>query len=115
MGIIIEFNPDLNLRAHGTQGKLEEECLPEKIESGNIYNFIKKGQRNFWLEGEVPLRETDGKQNLSRPLASITIIDAIHYMKNDNVVWTRGTYLVNEVYDINDSRIHFEGMQKHEG
>lgn len=111
MGIKIEFNPDLALRACKTEGRLEEECLPEKLEAGEVYPFLKKGQRNYWLEGEIPLLETKGNQQLSRPLASITILEATHF-KKDNELHMRGQYKVNEVYDINDTKIHFEGINK---
>ncbi|MFH1607810.1 MAG: hypothetical protein ABIA78_01625 [archaeon] len=111
MGIQVEFNPDLALREFGTKGRLEEECLPEKLKQDKIYPFLKKGQRNYWLSGEIPLLETKGNQKLSRPLASITIIEATHFLK-DNKPYTRGTYKINEVYDIKDPTINFEGFAK---
>ena len=52
MGIQIEFNPDLALRKFGTSSRLEEECLPKILEVGKVYQFFKKRQRNYWLEGE---------------------------------------------------------------
>ncbi|GAJ12341.1 unnamed protein product, partial [marine sediment metagenome] len=73
MGIQIEFNPDLALRKFGTPGRLEEECLPKTLIVGEMHQFLKKGQRVYWLEGEIPLLETKGNQQLSRPLASIQI------------------------------------------
>jgi len=111
MGIQVEFNPDLALRAFGTPGREEEECLPEKLEVGRVYSFLKKGQRNYWIEGEVPLLETKGNQDLSRPLASIVILEATHFLRNGDV-WTKGHYEVREVYDCDDPRIHFEGYKK---
>ena len=42
MGIKVEFNSDLALRKFGTPGRLEDECLPEKLEAGKIYEFYKK-------------------------------------------------------------------------
>ncbi len=50
MGIQVEFNPDLALRAFGTEGREWEECLPEELIRGEVYLFLKKGQRNYWLE-----------------------------------------------------------------
>jgi hypothetical protein len=111
MGIQVEFNPDLALRAYGTRGRKEEECLPKKLESGKTHRFLKNGQRNYWLEGEIPLLETKGNQQLSRPLASITILESTHILINKEV-YTKGIYRINEVYNINDSSIHFEGMNK---
>ncbi|MDD5192129.1 MAG: hypothetical protein PHH54_00870 [Candidatus Nanoarchaeia archaeon] len=111
MGIQIEFNPDLALRKFGTKGRLEDECLPKNIEAGKFYDFLKEGQRNYWFFGEIPLVETKGNGELSRPLASITIQRAIHLLKNGKM-YTKGIYKVNEVYDIDDKTIHFEGINK---
>ena len=44
MGIAVEFNPDLALRHinHFKRGeRLIEECIPENLEAGEIYNFLK--------------------------------------------------------------------------
>lgn len=111
MGIQVEFNPDLALRKSETPNREKAECLPQKLEEGKKYSFLKKGQRNFWLQGDIPLRKTDGNQNLSRPLASIRVIQAFHFMKADEV-YTRGIYRINEVYDPHDKTIHFEGFEK---
>ncbi|MEK6936189.1 MAG: hypothetical protein AABW67_05355 [Nanoarchaeota archaeon] len=76
-----------------------------------VYKFRKEGQRNYWLEGEIPLLETQGNQKLSRPLASITIIEYTHFLK-DKKPFTKGHYIIHEVYDINDKTIHFESYKK---
>jgi hypothetical protein len=111
MGIKIEFNPDLALRKYRTPNRLEAECLPEEIFKGNIYEFLKEGQRNYWLEGELPLLETKGDEQLSRPLASIIILEATHF-KKESKIYTRGVYQVKEVYNVDNPEIHFEGMNK---
>ena len=49
MGIQVEFNPDLALRGFGTKGRLEVECLPERLEAGKLCRFLKRGQRNYCL------------------------------------------------------------------
>ena len=108
MGIQVEFNPDLALRAFGTSGKLRDECLPRKIEVGGIYDFLKEGQRNYWLEGELPLLETRDHQ-LTDPLASILILEATHFLR-DGRAYTRGRYQVTEVF--NDRKIHFNGFKR---
>jgi len=41
MGIKIEFNPDLCLRVYNSEGRLKEECIPEFLEIGNTYPFVK--------------------------------------------------------------------------
>ncbi len=111
MGIQVEFNPDLALRKYRTLKRLEEECLPENIEAGKVHQFLKEGQRNYWLAGEIPLLETKGHQNLSCPLASIRILSATHFLR-EGKVFTKGRYQVIEVYYIKDRTIHFEGMYK---
>ncbi len=111
MGIQVEFNPDLALRAHGTKGRLEEECIPNKLEVGKEYHFLKQGQRNYWLEGEIPLVVTEGNQNLSKPIASIKILEATHRLI-DGKPSTWGTYKVKEIYDLMEDAIHFEGKDK---
>jgi len=113
MGIPTEFNPDLALRAFGIKGRTIEECLPEKLEEGKIYPFLKKGQINYCLEREIKLFKTNGNQNLSIPLASITILEYTHSLNPKTFEpLTNGLYLINKVYDVNDKTIHFEGMNK---
>lgn len=111
MGIRVEFNPDLALRAYGALVREERECLPKKLKEGEVYEFLKEGQRNYWLQGEIPLLRTKGNGNLSRPLASITILNANHFLKGDKV-YTEGKYRVNRIFDENSSDIHFEGFNR---
>jgi hypothetical protein len=112
MGIKIEFNPDLALRniSEFEKGNRKiEECIPKKLETDKIYNFLKKDQRNYWLEGEIPLLETEGNGVLSDPRASILILEATHFMKNGSL-FTKGKYKVIEIF--NDKKIHFNGFKK---
>jgi hypothetical protein len=109
MGIQIEFNPDLALRAFATPGRLTEECLPKELEIGAVYSFLKKGQRNYWLEGEIPLVLTEGNGKLSRPLASIQILEVNQFLQQ-NKVYTSGQYRVISVFK--DDKIHFEGFNR---
>ena len=111
MGIVVEFNPDLCLRKYGTNGRDFMECLPEVLEREWDYPFLKKGQRNYYLEGEILLMETKGDGRLSRPIASVLIMEAKHLLIGGNV-WTEGRYKVNEVYDPEDPQIHFEGYAR---
>lgn len=112
MGIVVEYNPDLALRNvaefHAGNRK-EAECIPEKLVVGQTYSFLKKDQRLYWLHGELPLLETQGNQVLSRPKASIIILDATHYLEAGEV-WTKGRYKVVEVF--NDDKTHFNGFEK---
>lgn len=112
MGIKVEFNPDIALRdisEYKNGNRKEEECIPENLETGKIYPFLKKDQRLYWFHGEVPLVETKGNQNLSRPKASVVILKATHFVKDDTV-YTEGEYKVIEVF--NDDKIYFEGFNK---
>ena len=112
MGIKVEFNPDLALRdiSEFKQGnRKEDECIPENLEINNEYSFLKKGQRNYWLEGEIPLLETKGNQQLSKPIASIIIIEATHFLIN-NELWTKGKYKIKEIFT--DNKIHFNAFKK---
>jgi len=114
MGIEVEFNPDLALRSieqyrNGTRSL--EECIPDPLKVGSAYDFLKQGQRNYWLLGEIPLVQTEGQGNLSRPLASIVIIEATHFLKEEKP-YTRGTYQVIAVFDPSDSTVHFEAMER---
>lgn len=112
MGIQVEFNPDLALRhidEFKDGSRKEAECIPEHLEVGNVYPFLKSGQRNYWLEGEIPLLETSGDGNLSLPKASIIILESTHSRiagKN----FTSGKYKVLEIF--NDNQIHFNGFAK---
>lgn len=111
MTIQVEYNPDLALRKYATEDRAEAECLPELLTPGKKHPFLKKGQRNYWILGEIPLLETEGDSRLSRPLASIIILEARHHVRN-GVVWTDGLYRIVEVYNTNSPRIYFEGFQK---
>lgn len=113
MGIQIEFNPDLALRSHDKSLSGErkpEECLPANLTAGEIYDFLKEGQRNYWLDGEIPLLITQGGGDLSLPIASIVILEATHF-KNDGKNYTRGKYLVKEVFD-DLNTAHFNSYKK---
>jgi hypothetical protein len=114
MGIKIEFNPDLALRIKSEEEikkREPEEFLPEPLEEGKVYNFLKSGQRCYWLHGELALLRTAGNQQLSRPLASIKIEEATHFLK-EGKVYTKGKYKVIKVFNENDPKIEFEWMER---
>ena len=112
MGIKVEFNPDLALRNisefHSGNRKIEE-CIPELLEEGKIYNFLKEGQRFYWLDGELPLLETKGMENLSKPKASIIILETTH-VKDSGKTYTKGKYKVIKI--IPEGEIYFNGINK---
>ncbi|MFA5777544.1 MAG: hypothetical protein WC906_03840 [Parcubacteria group bacterium] len=119
MGIKVEFNPDLALRnisEYKSGKRKKEECVPAPLKKGKIYDFLKKGQRNYWLsddpfwgKGQIPLVETSGNEKLSRPIASIKILETTHFL-NKGEVWTKGKYKVIEIFK--DDKIHFEALKK---
>ncbi|MFA6098501.1 MAG: hypothetical protein WCV50_00305 [Patescibacteria group bacterium] len=79
------------------------------LEIEKIYHFLKNGQRNYWLDGEIPLLETDGCGRLSAPLASIMILESTH-IKISGKISTIGRYRVIEIFS--DTNIHFNGFSK---
>ena len=112
MGIQVEFCPDLALRNKSefeAGNRKEEECIPEPLEKGMEYPFLKKGQKNYWLFGEMPLRETKGGGVLSDPKASVVIIEATHFVENGEI-YTRGHYKVIEL--IPEGKLYFNGYEK---
>lgn len=112
MGIKVEFNPDLCLRdisEYKNGNRKIEECIPENLVEGNEYEFMKSGQRLYWLEGELPLRETKGNERLSKPKASIVFTEVSHHFKNGQL-FTRGKYKVVKILD--DNKIYFDGLEK---
>jgi hypothetical protein len=109
MGIAVEFNPDLALRnvSEFKNGKRKiEECIPEPLEEGKVYNFLKREQRLYYLLGEMPLLETKGGGVLSEPIASIIILDATHFNENGEI-FTKGRYKVIKI--IPAGEIYFNG------
>ena len=121
MGIQVEFNPDLALRdiSDFETGKRKiEECIPENFEKDKVYDFLKKGQRLYyfsdsatWDFGQIPLMKTKGNEQLSRPIASIKILEATHFLKSGEC-WTKGKYKVIDIFDENDSKVNFEATKR---
>lgn len=121
MGIQVEFNPDLALRdyAEFEKGNRKmEECVPKTIEKGKIYNFLKKGQRlywfnddPFWSNGELPLCRTAGNQKLSRPIASIKMVEVTHFLEKGEV-YTKGKYKIMDIFDETNPKINFEACRR---
>jgi len=112
MGIQVEYNPDLalrNIREYKKGNRDIAECIPALLEVGKIYNFKKRGQRVYWLKGEIPLLETQGNGVLSKPLASIIILESTHHIYY-NTIYTNGKYEVVEIFD--DDKIHYNGFAK---
>jgi hypothetical protein len=103
MGIAVEFNPELALRdlSEFKAGKRKiEECIPENLEVGKVYDFLKKEQRIYYLKGMISLIETTSAGgSFSQPRANINILEVIHFVENGEV-FTRGKYQVIEIFEI---------------
>lgn len=112
MGIKVEFCPDLalrNINEFKNGNRKKEECIPENLKENEIFNFLKKDQKNYWLFGEIPLIYTEGNGVLSKPIASIIIIEATHFLI-DKEIWTKGKYKVLEIF--RDDKIYFQGYER---
>lgn len=111
MGIRVEFNPDLCLRdiTEFKEGRRKlEECLPGDLKEGEVYDFLKSDQRLYWLHGELPLRETKGGEQLSRPIASVIILEQTHFLE-DGIMHTRGRYKIAKLLSEKDN--YFDGYE----
>lgn len=97
MGIKVEFNTDLTLRAHGTEDRSRIECLPKVLKKGDTYRFLKEEQRIYNIEDKIPLKETTGNQQVSQTLVEITIIELTHFI-HDKKPYTKVFYRIIETY-----------------
>jgi hypothetical protein len=104
MGIKLDYNLSLTLRSFGTEGREPSECLPAKLEAGKVYEFLKKGQRNYWMTDEIPLFEINGDRDPLRPVAFVSILETTHF-SFDGEVLTRGKYRVSNISGQNAPRI----------
>jgi len=112
MGIQVEFDPELALRdiKEFKSGKRKkDECIPEKLEVGKIYPFLKNDQRNFYMLNEIPLIETKGNGVISRPIASIILEEVTHFNENGKV-YSKGKYCVKEIFE--DAQVYYEGTDR---
>jgi hypothetical protein len=112
MGIQVEYNPDLalrNIEELRAGRRKEEECIPGDLQPGQTHDFLKAGHRNYYLEGEIPLLETKGNQELSKPLASIVILESTHFLR-EGKPFTRGKFKVVEVFSPDSGKVEFNGF-----
>ncbi len=95
IGIKVEFNPDLALRniSEFNNGNHKiEECEPEHLEKGKVYQFLKTDQRQYCMVCQSPLVETKDGGKLSKELAAVRIIEVTHFFDDTGKVWTKGKY-----------------------
>ncbi|MBI4433511.1 hypothetical protein HY632_01955 [Candidatus Uhrbacteria bacterium] len=112
MGASIEFNASLALRVmaeYHAGRRRKEECVPEVLAVGEVHTFWKSGHRIYRLDLETPLRQTTGNCNVTRPLASVLLLEVTHVLVEGEPV-TRGSYRIVERFDPNDPTVHFEGI-----
>jgi hypothetical protein len=115
MGIKVEFNPDLALRniADYKNGlRKVEECVPENLAKGKVYDFLKKDQRHYCMICQSPLLETKGEGKLSKELAAVRILEVTHFFDETGQVWTKGKYRVEDIFAKDDKRIHFQNCTR---
>jgi len=111
MSINIRFAPDLVLRnfVEFEKGqKQKEECIPSELEENNVYEFLKTGQRVYWLDGEQPLLEKSEDGNVSKPLVSVIVLEVTHFMQNEKI-FTKGRYKVVKI--LKKDEIYFNGCE----
>ncbi len=117
MGIAVKFSPELALRDFSKvqeEDRLPEECVPENLQEGETYEFLKKGQRIYWLNedpywknGEMPLVKTEGNEKTSSPIASIKMLEVTHFIK-DKEIYTKGKYKIIKL--IPEGEIYFNSV-----
>lgn len=111
MPICIEYAPELVLRnfsEYENKRREKEECVPENLKKNEIYNFLKQGQKAYWLEGEQALLEKYKDGSLSKPIASIQILEVVHFVK-DGQLFSKGKYKVIRL--ISKGEIYFNGCE----
>lgn len=115
MGIKVEFNPDLalrNIEEYKNGNRKLEECVPETLIKGQIYEFLKEDQRQYCMICQSPLLETQGGGKLSKELAAIRILEVTQFFDDTGKVWTKGKYRVEDVFAKDDNRIHFQNCSR---
>ena len=111
MSINMRFAPDLVLRNFSEfekNQKKKEECIPKKLKENKTYEFLKNGQRAYWLEGEQPLLEKSENGVVSKPIASVIILEVTHFMENKKI-FSKGKYKVIKV--LKKGEIYFNGCE----
>lgn len=77
-------------------GRGKGEFLPDRLDTEDIFSFVKEGQRVYPLHEDIPLVETQGDGKISDPIAMVRIVETpIHYRKNGKI-YTSGRYEVVE-------------------
>ena len=85
MGINIEFNPDLalrNIEEFKKGGRKEKECVPEQLEVGKTYPFLKKGAKIVWADIDLKTRVVTAKtieQCITEKTKAIVVVHLYGY------------------------------------
>lgn len=121
MGIQVEFSPELalrNIKEFKEGRRKKEECVPENMQPGEVYEFLKSGQRLYWLNdeeywyrGEMPLTFTSGDGQTASAVASIKMLEVTHFLQ-DGKIFTKGKYRVIDVFDPDDGSINFNSCRR---
>lgn len=91
------YNTDLALiDRNDSSGHRPEERMPEELEVGRIYPFIKKGHRTYEPFSEVTLLEMKRSEVLFSLVARVTIL-SVEYVVEEGQSYTKGEYRVEEL------------------
>ncbi len=92
----IVYNTDLALYSHEeclNEMHVPDECLPEKLELGKTYPFLKVGHRNYEINGRVTLLMIKPNEVLFTMRAEVEIVESFFVIEN-SCSYTRGHYTV---------------------
>ena len=89
MGIQVEFNPDLALRAFRTPERLKEECLPEKLESEKEYPFLKKRSKKLLVTRRNSLTRNKRKSTIVKTSSKHKNIISNSLFKRKETIYKR--------------------------
>lgn len=92
MGLELEVNSALALRAWGTEGRSREETVPEKLTLEGFYDFKKLGYRVYPLKKTLPLVITEGDCNFIKIVGLVEIRRLTVEPGFDNKIITTGTF-----------------------
>lgn len=95
----IAYNSDLALYdpKDAKAGHLDEqECLPESLEVGQEYSFLKKGHRNYQPMSELTLLEMRHGDVLFTFKARVVLLSS-QFIQKAGVSYTQGRYQVLEI------------------
>ncbi len=92
MGLEVEFNSILALRAWGTEERDRDETIPDSLTLEGFYNFQKSGYRVYPLNKPIPLVITEGDGNFIKIVGLAEIKRLKVEMGSNGKLLTTGTF-----------------------